>query len=85
VQSARSGYDGVLMFNYRSDRAREILTALLDARFDGFNRARVVKFAMAVGMVDYSAALAAARRHLGRSLLCPVARSRCHNRQARLG
>ena len=22
--------DGVLMFNYRSDRAREILTALLD-------------------------------------------------------
>ena len=49
--------DGVLMFNYRSDRAREILTALLDPRFDGFNRARVVKFAMAVGMVDYSAAL----------------------------
>jgi 2,3-bisphosphoglycerate-independent phosphoglycerate mutase len=49
--------DGVLMFNYRSDRAREILTALLDPRFDGFNRARVVKFAMAVGMVEYSAAL----------------------------
>ena len=49
--------DGLLMFNYRSDRAREILTALLDPRFDGFNRARVVKFAMAVGMVDYSAAL----------------------------
>ncbi len=45
------------MFNYRSDRAREILTALLDPRFDGFNRARVVKFAMAVGMVEYSAAL----------------------------
>ena len=37
--------DGVLMFNYRSDRAREVLTALLDPRFDGFNRARVVKFA----------------------------------------
>ena len=49
--------DGVLMFNYRSDRAREILTALLDPRFDGFNRARVVKFAEAVGMVEYSAAL----------------------------
>ena len=32
--------DGVLMFNYRSDRAREILTALLDPRFDGFNRGR---------------------------------------------
>ena len=37
--------DGLLMFNFRSDRAREILTALLDPRFDGFNRARVVKFA----------------------------------------
>jgi 2,3-bisphosphoglycerate-independent phosphoglycerate mutase len=49
--------DGLLMFNFRADRAREILTALLDARFDGFNRARVVKFADAVGMVDYSAAL----------------------------
>ena len=49
--------DGVLMFNFRADRARQILTALLDPRFDGFNRPRVVKFAMAVGMVDYSAAL----------------------------
>ena len=49
--------DGLLMFNFRADRARQILTALLDPRFDGFNRPRVVKFAMAVGMVDYSAAL----------------------------
>ena len=49
--------DGLLMFNVRADRARQILTALLDPRFDGFNRPRVVKFAMAVGMVDYSAAL----------------------------
>src|SRR5262249_48250661 len=49
--------DGLLMFNFRADRAREILTALLDPRFDGFNRSRVVKFADAVGMVDYSAAL----------------------------
>jgi 2,3-bisphosphoglycerate-independent phosphoglycerate mutase len=49
--------DGLLMFNYRSDRARQILTALLDPRFDGFNRARVVKFADAIGMVKYSAAL----------------------------
>ena len=30
--------DGLLMFNYRSDRAREILTALLDPMFDGFKR-----------------------------------------------
>ncbi len=49
--------DGVLMFNYRSDRAREILTALLDPMFDGFNRTRVVKFAANVGMVEYSTAL----------------------------
>jgi 2,3-bisphosphoglycerate-independent phosphoglycerate mutase len=49
--------DGLLMFNFRADRARQILTALLDPRFDGFNRSRVVKFALAVGMVEYSAAL----------------------------
>ena len=49
--------DGVLMFNYRSDRAREILTAMLDPMFAGFKRARLVKFASAVGMVEYSAAL----------------------------
>ncbi|TAJ95317.1 MAG: 2,3-bisphosphoglycerate-independent phosphoglycerate mutase [Reyranella sp.] len=49
--------DGLLMFNYRSDRAREILTALLDPRFDGFNRNRVVTFGATVGMVEYSAAL----------------------------
>jgi 2,3-bisphosphoglycerate-independent phosphoglycerate mutase len=49
--------DGVLMFNYRSDRARQILTALLDPMFDGFKRSRLVKFAAAVGMVEYSAAL----------------------------
>jgi 2,3-bisphosphoglycerate-independent phosphoglycerate mutase len=49
--------DGILMFNYRSDRAREILTALLDPMFDGFRRGRLVKFADAVGMVEYSAAL----------------------------
>ena len=49
--------DGVLMFNYRSDRAREILTALLDPMFDGFKRVRLVKFASAAGMVEYSAAL----------------------------
>ncbi|MBS0517672.1 MAG: 2,3-bisphosphoglycerate-independent phosphoglycerate mutase [Proteobacteria bacterium] len=49
--------DALLMFNYRSDRAREILTALLDPMFDGFPRHRVVTFADAVGMVEYSAAL----------------------------
>jgi len=49
--------DGVLCANFRADRAREILTALLDPAFDGFPRARVVKFAVATGMVEYSSAL----------------------------
>jgi len=49
--------DGLLMANYRSDRAREILTALLDPMFDGFKRARLPRFADAVGMVTYSKAL----------------------------
>ncbi|MGE5146634.1 MAG: 2,3-bisphosphoglycerate-independent phosphoglycerate mutase [Candidatus Eiseniibacteriota bacterium] len=46
--------DGVLMANFRADRAREILTALLDPKFDGFARDRVVKFAGAAGLVEYS-------------------------------
>jgi 2,3-bisphosphoglycerate-independent phosphoglycerate mutase len=46
--------DGVLMANFRADRAREILLALLDPEFDGFGRARVVKFAGAAGLVEYS-------------------------------
>jgi len=50
--------DGVLMGNFRADRAREILTALLDPRFDGFARAREVEFAAAAGLVEYSEALA---------------------------
>lgn len=49
--------DGVLMANFRADRAREILTALLDPHFDGFARSRLVKFAGAVGLTEYSTAL----------------------------
>jgi 2,3-bisphosphoglycerate-independent phosphoglycerate mutase len=49
--------DGVLMANFRADRAREILTALLNPHFDGFNRGRVVRFAGAVGVTEYSAQL----------------------------
>lgn len=61
--TAIAGYNGmqdndaVLMANFRADRAREILTALLDPHFDGFHRARVVKFAGAVGLTEYSTAL----------------------------
>jgi 2,3-bisphosphoglycerate-independent phosphoglycerate mutase len=46
--------DGVLCFNFRADRVREILSAMLDADFSGFARKRVVKFAVAVGMTQYS-------------------------------
>ncbi|MCO6389799.1 2,3-bisphosphoglycerate-independent phosphoglycerate mutase [Aliihoeflea aestuarii] len=49
--------DGLLFFNFRSDRAREILTALVDPAFDGFQTRRRVQFASAVGMVSYGDAL----------------------------
>jgi 2,3-bisphosphoglycerate-independent phosphoglycerate mutase len=49
--------DGLVMANFRADRAREILTALVDPAFDGFHRARLVRFIKQVGMVSYSAAL----------------------------
>jgi 2,3-bisphosphoglycerate-independent phosphoglycerate mutase len=49
--------DGVLSFNFRADRVREILTALLDPAFTGFARARRVEFAAAAGMTQYSEAL----------------------------
>jgi 2,3-bisphosphoglycerate-independent phosphoglycerate mutase len=50
--------DGVLMANFRTDRAREILAALLARDFEGFPRTRVVRFAAAAGMVEYSDDLA---------------------------
>jgi 2,3-bisphosphoglycerate-independent phosphoglycerate mutase len=46
--------DGILCFNFRADRVREILAALLDPAFDGFPRPRNVRFAAAVGMAQYS-------------------------------
>lgn len=46
--------DGVLFINFRADRAREILTALLDPTFNGFARKKTVRFAAAAGMVEYS-------------------------------
>jgi len=50
--------DGVLSFNFRADRVREILAALLDPGFSGFPRPRVIRFAAAAGMTYYSDALA---------------------------
>ena len=49
--------DAILMANFRADRAREILTALLDPTFVGFDRGTPVRFASVVGMVEYSNAL----------------------------
>ena len=49
--------DGLLMGNFRSDRAREILTALLDPAFDGFTRSRAPRFTAALGLVEYSTSL----------------------------
>ncbi len=46
--------DGILSFNFRADRVREILEALLDPGFDGFPRRRAVRFAAASGMTQYS-------------------------------
>jgi 2,3-bisphosphoglycerate-independent phosphoglycerate mutase len=49
--------DGAMMANFRADRAREILEALLVPGFKGFTR-EGVKFAATLGLVEYSAALA---------------------------
>jgi len=49
--------DGVLCFNFRADRAREILAAMLDPDFSGFKRKRFVRCTAAVGMTQYSGEL----------------------------
>ncbi len=46
--------DGLLCFNFRADRVREILSAMLDPKFSGFSRTHVIRFAAAVGMAEYS-------------------------------
>jgi len=51
--------DGVLCFNFRADRVREILAALVDPAFSGFARRRTVAVATAVGMTRYSDELSA--------------------------
>lgn len=49
--------DGLLMSNFRADRAREILSALLVSDFDGFQRGHRVDFAATLGLIEYSEAL----------------------------
>jgi 2,3-bisphosphoglycerate-independent phosphoglycerate mutase len=45
--------DGLICFNFRADRVRQLLTALLDPDFSDFER-RVVALTSAVGMTPYS-------------------------------
>jgi 2,3-bisphosphoglycerate-independent phosphoglycerate mutase len=49
--------DGILCANFRADRVREILGALLEPNFKDFERARRVHFAAAAGMAEYSTEL----------------------------
>ncbi|MCL2469955.1 MAG: 2,3-bisphosphoglycerate-independent phosphoglycerate mutase [Alphaproteobacteria bacterium] len=46
--------DGLLCANFRADRVREILEALLDPSFNGFKRERTVAFSAACGMTNYA-------------------------------
>lgn len=46
--------DGLLMANFRADRAREILHTLVDPSFDGFARARVPVLSARLGLTEYS-------------------------------
>ncbi|HEX4080777.1 MAG TPA: 2,3-bisphosphoglycerate-independent phosphoglycerate mutase [Rhizomicrobium sp.] len=49
--------DAFVFANFRADRARELSTALLDPRFDGFPRTKIIRFAAACSMTEYSEAL----------------------------
>jgi 2,3-bisphosphoglycerate-independent phosphoglycerate mutase len=46
--------DGILCFNFRNDRVREILGALVEPDFTGFERPRRIALAAAAGMTRYS-------------------------------
>ncbi len=50
--------DALLCFNFRADRVRELLAALLDPAFTGFARPHRIRFAAAAGMTRYGDALA---------------------------
>lgn len=49
--------DGLLMANFRADRARQLLTAMVDPEFNGFARSSTPTFSARLGMVEYSNAL----------------------------
>jgi 2,3-bisphosphoglycerate-independent phosphoglycerate mutase len=49
--------DAILCWNFRADRARELLAALVDPAFGGFQRPRAPSLCAAVSMTRYSAEL----------------------------
>jgi len=49
--------DGLFIANFRADRVREIAAALLDPDFAGFSRPKLIAFAAALGLVEYSTEL----------------------------
>ncbi len=73
--------DGLLMTNFRADRARQILSALLEPDYADFARARTVEFSASLGMVAYSSDLSRRLstlfppRHLANTLGDIVARA----------
>ena len=56
-QGMRDG-DVLLCFNFRADRVREILAALIDPSFAGFARSSTTAFAAIAGLTQYSEDLA---------------------------
>lgn len=46
--------DGIISFNFRADRIRQLMNALLEPDFDKFKRSRVIKFSKVLGMTQYS-------------------------------
>jgi len=46
--------DGLMMGNFRADRVREILQALLDPAFKEFPRTKTVRFSAVLGLTEYS-------------------------------
>lgn len=49
--------DGLIMANFRADRARQTLIALLNPRFSEFARSKVIKITYPIGVTEYSAEL----------------------------
>lgn len=49
--------DAIVFMNFRADRARELSHAFLDARFDGFERARTIRLSAFVSLTEYEQGL----------------------------